>query len=182
MWYFLKRQGINSACSVNASRSVRATSGDELPSKMPRPHLLWRELKNAQAVQLWLHSPSFFTLSFIKVLSVVSLDLITSLRAADTQWGFGQGFRASGKQQHTQNMNQWCPKDCHRQPDQEGMQVSFSSLPPCVLWFTGGSVHADKWAALSTKLRDSKICLCSCQGQRRGWKHMFSEFGMSQFR
>lgn len=54
-------------------------------------------------------------------------------------------------------------------------------LPRCVLCFTGGSAHTDEQAALSTKLKDSKICLCSCQGQRKDWKHMFSVFGMTQF-
>lgn len=147
-------------------------------SRIPRP-LLWREqLKAAQLVQPWLPSSFFFTVSFTKVLSVVSLDLITSLRAENTQWDFGQGLTASGKQQHMQIMTDdalrtvtgsWTKRGC-----------KWVSLP---FHFVSSVLQeADKRAALSTKLKDSKTCLYSCQGQRRDWKLMFSVFGMILFR
>lgn len=109
-----------------------------------------------------------------------TLDLITSLRAANPQWGFGQGFRAWGKQHHPQNV----PSDAWRtatgtQTKGDAREFLFPSIVSSVLQ---EAVPTLTRAALSTKLKDSKICLWGCQGQRRGWKHMFSVFGMIQFR
>lgn len=177
-----KRQRINSACSVNASQSMWATSGDELPQQNAKTSAMERRPKDCTVCPtlvafIFLFYPCLHSGTFGCILGLDNF--IKGCKHPVRLWARFESLR---KEAAYTKHDWWCPKDCHRQSNRKRMQVSFSSLPFCVLCFTGGSAHADKQAALSTKLKDSKICLCSSQGQRRDWKHMLSVFGMIQFR